>query len=51
MEHLFTNSRLYNVQRKAVRACKSGVDVILVLNKEDDVSETHAFLEKVMASQ
>ena len=48
MEHLFKNSRLYNVQRKAVRPCKSGVDVVLVLNKEDNVSETHAFLEKVM---
>ena len=47
MEHLFKNSRLYNVQQ-AVRPCKSGVDVVLVLNKEDDVSETHAFLEKVM---
>ena len=48
MEHLFENSRLYNVERKSISDCKSGVDVILVLNEEDNVPETHAFLEKVM---
>lgn len=48
MEHLFENSRLYNVERRSISDCKSGVDVILVLNEEDDVPETHAFLEKVM---
>ena len=49
MEHLFKNSRLYNVDRaKGISSCKSDVDVVLVLNAEDDVSETHAFLGKVM---
>lgn len=48
MEHLFKNSRLYNVDRAGISSCKSSVDVVLVLNEEDDVSETHAFLEKVM---
>ena len=48
MEHLFKNSRLYNVKRRSISDCKSGVDVVLVLNAEDDVPETHAFMEKVM---
>ena len=48
MEHLFENSRLYNIKRRRISDCKSGIDVILVLNEEDDVPETHAFLEKVM---
>lgn len=48
MEHLFRNSRLYSVERTGINYCKSGIDVVLVLNKEDDVPETHAFLEKVM---
>ena len=48
MEHLFKNSRLYNVDRTSISYCKSGVDVVLVLNAEDDLPETHAFLEKVM---
>ena len=48
MEHLFKNSRLYNVDRAGISSCKPSVDVVLVLNEEDDVSETHAFLEKVM---
>ena len=48
MEHLFKNSRLYDVDRTSISSCKSGVDVVLVLNAEDDLPETHAFLEKVM---
>ncbi|HCE84752.1 MAG TPA: hypothetical protein DEO99_01265 [Bacteroidetes bacterium] len=48
MEHLFKNSRLYNVDRASISSCKSGVDVVLVLNTEDDLPETHVFLEKVM---
>ena len=48
MEHLFKNSRLYNVDRASISSCKSGVDVVLVLNEKDDLPETHAFLEKVM---
>ena len=48
MEHLFKNSRLYNVDRTSISSCKSGVDVVLILNAEDDLPETHAFLEKVM---
>ena len=48
MEHLFKNSRLYNIERRSISDCKSGVDVVLVLNEEDDLPETHAFLEKVM---
>tara|TARA_B100000925_G_C21757453_1_gene366253 strand:- start:177 stop:608 length:432 start_codon:yes stop_codon:yes gene_type:complete len=48
MEHLFKNSRLYNVDRRSISSCKSGIDVVLVLNTEDDLPETHAFLEKVM---
>ena len=42
------NYRLYNVERTSISSCKSGVDAVLVLNKEDDVPETHAFLDKVM---
>ena len=48
MEHLFKNSRLYNIARASISSCKSGVDVVLVLNAEDDVPETHVFLDKVM---
>ena len=48
MEHLFKNSRLYNVERRTISSCKSVIDVVLVLNTEDDLPETHAFVEKVM---
>ena len=50
MNHLFKNSRLYRVDRKTIMPCKSGVDVVLVLNEEDNVPTTHAFLEKVMSA-